>query len=152
MGALPHTPCSSDHLQVPLLLVRQHPKVQGCALLLGTKPFVRTNCWFFRLSLLMKLFPSFKKNQEQGPCPWCGKLPDSLLPGPRRGGNSAWRQHGNWVASPSNSVSRRPLPQEDVTICCAGAYCQRDKIFMAALSSFPFPATVTYLLQIYMHV
>ena len=64
----------------------------------------------------------------------------------------AARKSGDAVASPSDSVSRHPLPQEDVTICCAGAHCQGDKIFMAALSCFPFQATVTYLLQIYTHV
>lgn len=73
--------------QVPLqsseLLVRQHSKVQRCVLLLGTQPFVCTNYWGFRLSLLMKFFPSLKSNQEQGPCSWCGKLPDSSLPAPR---------------------------------------------------------------------
>lgn len=67
------------------------------------------------------------------------------------GAEAAWKL-GDAVVFPSNSVSRRPLPQEDVTICCAGAHCQGDKIFMAALSCFPFQATVTYLLQIYAHV
>lgn len=64
----------------------------------------------------------------------------------------AARKSGDAAASPSDSAGRRPLPREDVTICRAGAHCQGNKIFMAALSCFPFRGTVTYLLQIYMHV
>lgn len=57
---------------------------------------------------------------------------------------------GRWLPHPKMWAA--PLPQEDVTICCAGAFCQRDKIFTAALSGFLFQDTVTYLLQIYMHI
>lgn len=77
-----------------------------------------------------------RAGRGRSPVPGSGEPPGLLAAGSqarRALGAEAAQKLGDAVASPSNCVGRRPLPQEDVTICCAGAHCQGDKIFMATL-------------------
>lgn len=88
------------------------------------------------------------------PTPAMGMLLELLLPVPGEEG----AQHGDFMETgrcygfPVQEQEQASSAPGGCDNLLAGAHCQRDKIFMAALTCFPFQAMVTYLLQIYMHV
>lgn len=88
------------------------------------------------------------------PTPAMGMLLELLLPVPGEEG----AQHGDCMeigrcyGFPVQEQEQASSAPGGCDNLLAGAHHQRDKIFMAALTCFPFQATVTYLLQIYMHV